>query len=310
MLVKVKFQSAKVTYYPEIFSKEGKEKKLNVDRIGNDMARPYEQLISRDVCGNRFGTAENLIHYEQISNMLAVLIGERPVSTFHTPIVDGKQIHNRIPKLDEIAKNSLVKLDNIYLIESNDKKTYIFEKSTWRKSRPSESKINPTVTWRKYRNHFIDKPEKLEICSNIFQKYLKKSFNPENYGTIDEAVSEIKKGDSFDEFAERLDKEINCFGLISDKKSGLYPRKSNRLSFISQDTYPMSTLSISGEFIMDVDNEIYKRLKTGKKVATYLDGGVATLQKWEETGDYFNTLIDEEDLYDEGFKKVKDIDIR
>ena len=99
-------------------------------------------------------------------------------------------------------------------------------------------------------------------------------------------------------------------GFIDEGKPALRPRKNHRLSFVSQDTYPMLTLSISGEFIMEVDNEIYKKLKTGKKVATYLDGGVATLQKWEETGDYFNTLIDEEDLYDEGFKKVKDIDIR
>ena len=309
MLVKVKFQSAKVTYYPAIFSKEGKAFKLSVDRIGNNMPRPYEQLVSGSDCGNRFGTAENLIHYEQISNMIAVLIGERPVSTFFTPIVDGKQIHNRIPKLDEIAKNSLVKLDNIYLIESDDKKTYISETSTWRKSGPSNSKMKPTITWRRYINHFIDKPENFEISSNIFQKYLKKPFNPENYGTIDEAISEIKKGESFDEFAENL-KKIGLMGFVNDGKSGLFPSKSNRLSFVSQDTYPMDTLSISGEFIMDVDNEIYKRLKTGKKVATYLDGGVATLQKWEETGDYFNTLIDEEDLYDEGFKKVKDIDIR
>ena len=312
MLVKVKFQSAKVVVYPtgkRLSLGKGKSLKLSVDRVGNNQPRPDNQLISGIDCGNPLGTAENLIHHEQVSNMLAVLIGERPVSTFHTPIIDGKPILSRIQELDEIAKNTFVKLNNIYLVESDDKKTYISEFSTGRKSGPSNSQIKPTITWRRYRNHFIDKPENFEISSNIFQKYLKKPFNPENYGTIDEAISEIKKGESFDEFFKSL-KKIGVSGFANDGKSALYPSKDNRLSFVSQDTYPMVTLSISGEFIMDVDNEIYKRLKTGKKVATYLDGGVATLQKWEETGDYFNTLIDEEDLYDEGFKKVKDIDIR
>ena len=312
MLVKVEFRSAKVVVYPtgkSLSLGKGKSLKLSVDRVGNNQPRPDNQLISGIDCGNPLGTAENLIHHEQVSNMLAVLIGERPVSTFHTPIIDGKPIRSRIQELDEIAKNTFVKLNNIYLVESDDKKTYIGEFSTGRKSGPSNSQMNPTVTWRKYRNHFIDKPEKLEICSNIFQKYLKKPFNQENYGTIDEAVSEIKKGDSFDEFVKNL-KKIGVSGFVNDEKSALRPTKYNRLSFVSQDTYPMLTLSISGEFVMEVDNEIYKRLKTGKKVATYLDGGVVTLQKWEETGDYFNTIIDEEDLYDEGFKTVKDIDIR
>lgn len=312
MLVKVEFRSAKVVVYPKgksLSLGKGKSLKLSVDRVGNNQPRPDNQLISGIDCGNPLGTAENLIHHEQVSNMLAVLIGERPVSTFHTPIIDGKPIRSRIQELDEIAKNTFVKLNNIYLIESDDKKTYIGEFSTGRKSGPSNSKMNPTITWRRYRNYFIDKPENFEISSNIFQKYLKKPFNQENYGTIDEAISEIKKGESFDEFVEDL-KKIHLLGFIDEGKSALRPRKNHRLSFVSQDTYPMLTLSISGEFVMEVDNEIYKRLKTGKKVATYLDGGVVTLQKWEETGDYFNTIIDEEDLYDEGFKKVKDIDIR
>ena len=303
MLVKVEFRSAKVTFY------QNGNNKVDTDRIGNNKPRPKEQLISATDCGNPFGTADNLIHHEQISNMLAALIGERPVSTFHTPIVDGKQVHSRIAELDEIAKNTFVKLNNIYFVESDDKKVYISETSTGRKSGPSNSRRCPTITWRRYRNRFIDKPENLEICSSLFQKYLTKPFNPENYGTVDEAISEIKNGDNFDEFAIKL-KTIGVGGFVNDKKSALYPDKGSRLSFVSQDTYPMLTLSISGEFVMDVNNEIYKRLKTGKKVATYLDGGVATLQKWEETGGYSNTLIDEEDLYDEGFKKVKEIDIR
>lgn len=312
MLVKIKFQSAKVVVYPtgkSLSLGKGKSLKLYVDRVGNDQPRPDNQLISGIDCGNPLGTAENLIHHEQVSNMLAAFIGERPVSTFHTPIIDGKPIRSRIQELDEIAKNTFVKLNNIYLVESDDKKTYIGEFSTGRKSGPSNSQMCPTITWKRYRNRFIDKPENLEMCSSIFQKYLTKPFNPENYATVDEAISEIKNGDSFDEFKKNL-KTIGVSGFVNDKKSALYPEKSSRLSFVSQDTYPMLTLSISGQFVMNVSDDIYKRIYTGKKMATYLDGGIATLEKWEETGTYGNSFIEDDELYDEGFKKVKEIDIR
>lgn len=301
MFVKIKFQSAKLPFY---YNGKGP-----VDRIGNDEPRPTEQLISAVDCGNMFGTAKNPIHMEQVSNMLAAMLGERPVSTFHTPVVDGKPIRKRIAELDRIVRQSFVKINNVFFIDKDGKEIYVGETSTGRKSSPSNSKKSPTITWRRYNNIFIDEPEKRELCSSCFEKYLSKPFNKDNYGSIDEAISEIKNTKNFNEFFSEM-KEMSLIGFLTKEKTVLRPDRKHRLSFVSQDTYPMLTLSISGEFILNVTYEIYERLVTGRKIATYLDGGLATLEKWEETGTYGNNEIDEHFIEDEGYSKISDIDKR
>lgn len=305
MLVKVNFQSAKLPIY------RNGNAKVDVDRIGDNKPRPKTQLISMVDCGNPFGTAKNIIHFEQVSNMLAVLIGERPISSFHTPIINGKPIRTRIPELDEIAKDGYVKLNNIYKIETKDKKEndieiYITEKNTFRKSGPSNSKTGGTITWRKFRNRFYDFPEKLEKYIKCFDKYTSKPFDENHYGSVNEAIREIKNCGKIEEL--KKDMGHGCEGFFTKSTDVLRPNsKDSRFAFLSQDTYSSNIITISGEFIFDInDNNILEKLVTGKKIATYLDGGLATLEKWENNS-YFKRNYNFEE---EGFKQIKEIDIR
>ena len=299
MFVKIKFQSAKLPFY---YNGKGP-----VDRIGNDEPRPTEQLISAVDCGNPFGTAKNPIHIEQVSNMLAAMLGERPVSTFHTPVVDGKPIRERIPELDKIARESFVKISNVFFYEKDDKERYVQESSTFRQSRCSNSKMGGTITWRKFRNRFVDHKDRLEKYIKCFSKYTLKPFDEEHYVSINEAISEIKENGKLEEFKN----ELGCDGFFTKTADVLRPSsKHSRFAFLSSDTYPMIILSVSGEFILDVTDEIYERLVTGRKMATYLDGGLAILEKWEETGTYCNDIIDGDFIEDEGYSKISDIDKR
>lgn len=299
MLVKIKFQSAKLPFYR---SENGP-----VDRVGDNEPRPKCQIVGSVSCGNPFGTAKNVIHYEQISNMLAAMIGERPVSFFHTPVVDGVPVRKRPEVLDGIAKNGYVKVKGLHYFEKDDKLHYITENSTYRKSGGSNSKVCSTITWRKFRNRFRTDSEKLEKYMECFKRYTPKEFSEEFYGSINEAICDIEASGRLEEFKN----EIGCDGLFAKSTDVLRPGKSSRFAFISSDTYPMKTITVSGEFVFDVPEDIYKRLVFGVKIATYLDGGLATLEKWEETGTYNGDgFVDEYDIIDNGFVKVSEIDKR
>lgn len=312
--IKVKFQSAKVPVYfdanrkvmhkmPTLLS----DIKQTTDRINGNEERPKEQLISVIDCGNKFGTADNLIHIEQVSNMLHVLLGERPVKSFNN--ITNKK---RISIIDEIAKNGYVKLNNIFKCNYKDKDgqekiKYISESNSFKKGNAKGANYpgEEIITWRRFRNRFVDEPDDIEKYITVIGKYTSKPFDENHYGSVTEALKDIEKNNKLNDL---VNEKVLPNGFFNNTL--LRPISSTRLACKTVNSTPMSVISLDGEFIFNLPDELYDRITCGKKMATYLDGGLATLEKWNSTDSYENNYINETDILDENFEKIKDIDIR
>lgn len=346
--IRITFTSAKLPYYKKL-TKDGVDKfvkpyKLSVsgketltddytkftDKVTNEIhsltdllsggskseKRPVSELISNKDCGNPFGTVRNLIHYEQVSNMLHVFVGERPVSSFHTPKVDGVPIRKRNQLLDEIAKNGMVKLNNTYFYKKDDEYNVITEVTSFKKTSPSNVKCG-NVSWRKFKNRFFDNPEKLEHIVETFGKYTEKPFNESNYASVSEAIAELNRNGRYSDFVNDSGykgfNNDNCsFHKVESDGNGVRTARFVRMS-INSSPFPM--VSLSGEFRFCVPDDLYNRILTGTKCATYLDGGVALLEKWEDDNSYsLSSLYDTDDIEylfsEEGFEKISEIDVR
>lgn len=224
------------------------------------------------------------ITVNQISNVLHVLFGERPVP------INRYTFYDKVDYLVDKANNSFLKIES-YL---NDKGFYQRELIHLKKADWNTTKKELFLNWKVVNNFLEDElySEFVDMINEVF------STNPKE-STLNEVIPLIKNSndqrvlDIFDKFR-------------AQKKNGLYDVifKGQTKSFNSNFRTLQNNLNgidfvtkISGKILVPVSEEDIDRIRSNKGCATILDGGLVSIKG----------IIDSNFLNTSGFRKVSDI---
>jgi len=223
------------------------------------------------------------ITIHQISNVLHVLFGERPVP------INRYTFYDKVPYLFEKSKDCLLRIDNFV----NDKGFYQREFIQLKKADWNSWKQEVFMNWNVVRK--LLEQEYFEMLTST----LKSVFGPDimNY-TFNEVKQMIKS--SADERLGDMFKVLNENG-----KSPLYHNVYSDDSRINMNhrTYQTNLHGIDyivrlhGKILVPVSDDDIKVINANKGFATLLDGGLVTIEN----------LLDSNFINTSGFIKVSDI---
>jgi len=254
-----------------------------------------------------FVDEENLIIFNPIYNMLSALAEYPTVPTF-MPNPKNRKI---IPIVYNTVKKGYYRIVNeIYYDNKFKGKTPISSFSQGKKMKWNSHAGNMYET----KNYFTDGTEKgvitwttlikrlllsggtlktmkkREKCYNalmdIFSEYFGESLCENNTYKISlsELLGKIGKEDGdvkkkvIDILTEYEFSVLLPFLGEKGFSESIHANIGANAAAITHNTYPAKTVTIDAEFIFDVPDEIYERLKTGPHYATYLDGGSVHVQ--------------------------------
>ena len=246
----------------------------------------------------KFSNFKEPITKFQISNLLHVILGERPVNTQRASSYKNQ---NWIMAL---AEDSLIKYNSPKVrVNKKGELSYIKEKTTLNKA-SWDAWNSGIINWEMLRNYCESNfGEILEEFSKIFNNPLKIKFT-----TIAEEIFQNHLTDpKYNTILEKIDSFKGLSGLstfLKTKKSGIYMKYGTTKRRGSALTYSRAIGDAEiyyGEIIVFINEEILNMIRDNYKgTATILDGGVVNI-KTIQYG------IDNDYLYD--FIKVKDISI-
>lgn len=289
---------------------------------GYDKKDDFEQYLAKTYPYAKYETIEKYsdarfpFRLEPIVNMLSVMCGETPVSTFHkNPLKHGITLN---PELITTVCNGYIKLFTPFCytkINKDGRETvqFITETKKYDKSYPSNKKKTiPTVSWFGLRYRFINKPEVYQEIISILQKYTGTNNIENNFVEVCDAINYIHTNKSnWDNFIkEEIIKKYNLTPLLPDKDRTFYrPTCINRFGAVSEGSSPVKVINLSGLFLFKLDDRWYQKLLTGVKNATYLDGGLALLEKWTDYGvnSYSVDFLSEDEIICNGFVNLNDV---
>lgn len=260
------------------------------------------------------------IGFEQVSNMLHVLCGVRPVSTFKVNPFKRK----RLEAIDNIAKNVWVKIDNIYYTEKDGKKKPIgdftqgkkFVHNANRKDLSSPLGNNKFVKgsyitwgtlWKKY--YFTDK-DKYDRIINQLKAWYGGDGMEDKYSLCSLMLYLANVKDLKNEMAVFFEKEkmtpfvqlieggikLNSINAIGDGNNNNY-----NLARLPVNTTPCSKLYLNGTMIIPIENDIvFYLIVNGVRNCTFLEGGKVSIKY---TTDFFDLNWLEMNGYEQIFQE-------
>lgn len=257
--------------------------------------------------------AEKPFNFEQVSNMLHVLLGARPVPSIR------ETIRKRVLIIDEIAKNTWVKINNKYFFHDKFGNLKLISEFIQGKKVTKDSnvknacvftsdgiRINGCITWSKLKQaYYYNNNQKYHTILNLFEKlYGNKNFK-DDFSLVDFIIflsKDSKKKEKLCDFFEK-----NGLQPLSHLANGDYDKcGSFNNGSVNQNNFNLSKLQNNhavkqavefyGEFIVPIDNKLAMEIMNGTKCATFLDGGFCYVKE------IFNNFeIIEDDLIDDGF---------
>lgn len=237
---------------------------------------------------------ETPVRWNNISNMLHVLLGLRP-----SP-VNRKSIATRLDVIDEIAKNALVRINTkYYCVErcKNGEFLKLFQEFTqgkggkegmaWNSNRKGVKAISSAgnvyeggVTWRTVELYYAYKRETYDFFVETIEKQLPGA--RVKYTLID-ALETIFKDDSatdailheFEKEGSGIPKSVVDFIKTRGESYKPYMTQNNRghLSALTTNTKEVYKVSLSGSILVKLPMNLFMELHNGKRCATLLDGG-------------------------------------
>lgn len=286
------------------FNKEGNNLKFKdfvVDVDGFDDGT--KNKIERDT----LPTFREPLTVYQISNVLHVLFGERPVPSLR------KSYYNRNEYLFEKAKKSYIKIDTVKDRFGN----YPREKFRLKKSVRNSWVKEITITWEMIK-HYINDNEKYDIFLGFIFDIL--GFNPmqHTYESLIDYVRELPP-DKLRKIFDSIKSMKNCDGLcygfgIYEKNGDVYLGNKDKSKLITRGLTKNSKLhttsarlinfgvvdisKINGSIIVPISNEDIEKLKTNSTgTAKILDGGLV----------WIKSIIHEDDLNIDEYDLVGEI---
>ncbi len=296
-----------------------------VYKNGKKWMKRNEHPLARNTILNLFDENlfdKSLIGFEQVSNMLHVLCGCRPVPTYK------ETFRKRQTFIDEITKNVWCKVTNsLYFTDKNDIKRPIYEIVQGRKFVPNANRNDigtysllldkrfdgDYFTWDtfKKRLYYTDECQYNFIINKLKEWYGKDSFSKDyslvdllvylsvNKGLKDEMLDFFKLNKTYDIFSKIVkyavdNEKYKVTGFNNAKESN----ENYNLAKLVVNYSPLYKLCISGEFIIPIkDDKIYNIIMNGVRFCTFLEKGVVSIK---DTTDY----IDEDYLESEGFEQI------
>lgn len=267
------------------------------------------------------------ITYKQISNVLHVLCGCRPVPSYR------KSFLKSVPVIDEIAKTAYIKFANSTTYTTKDGETKYCIEFTEGKKLPWDSHakiktynkdkticVNGYITWSLlYKRYGIYRKESYDELLRLFAK------------TYGDTIENIKKKYSLLDFLIELSKDIydkaelvdyfnsfKCTAMVNilnskgDEKvirtsnfSVFNTNQADNLAALCINTNPTYKICLSGEVCLFIDDQDEKQrdvlyeMLNGTHYATFLDGGYVHNLRCD------NYEISDYELLNDGFIKIE-----
>lgn len=263
-----------------------------------------------------------LIGFEQVSNMLHVLCGCRPVPTYK------ETFRKRQNFIDEITKNTWCKINNsLYYTTKDNIKKPIYEIVQGKKFVPNANNASINTyssllnkifkgdyfTWHTLKKRFCyDQNDKYVLLMNKLKDWYGKDSYKEDYSLIDLIVylsvnknlkDEMLSFFEQNKFIDIFKNIINCalnnakYKVTGFNNAGETNENYN-LAKIVINSSPLYKICINGEFVIPIENnKVYNTIMNGVRFCTFLEGGVVSIIN---TTDF----IDEDYLECEGFKQI------
>lgn len=282
MVVKIKFKSAKI-----ILQEKGVTD-LIFDQIKDFRDRThFNKPTDSKFVGHPF-------EMEQVSNLLHVLFGQRPVPTHQSTI------RKRLPVIDEIAKTAWFRIENLYYYNKKGKPTYITSFHQGKKIRQNSNRKDLTtiggdntiykgsiITWSMlYQKYFLNNRKKYnDIMEKFKELYGSKNFS-RDYALVDlirYLVDEKGYGKELIKFFD--DNKLGPLKTIAEGKIECnsfnevsHDYHSNLdLSYRVLNIHQLEKMSLNGSIIVEVPDKFMSILFGGNRFATFLEGGMAEL---------------------------------
>lgn len=269
MYIKVKFESAKLPIGRSDYVIE-----LHPD--GKDI---FFDVKKRE----KFVDIENIIEFSQVSNLLHVLLGARPVPS------KRKAFYKRNEKIDEIVNECLVKIDTPVLYKNikNGKEFPVVEFTQGKKSHyrsnagnmyysisDSNKWIEGFITWSYlYKKYYFNNKEKYNDIIKSFEEISGLTFQElkEKY-TLSDFILEMHKNKK-SEF-EKIIKKYKLNSFISNSSS-FNDANLPGMAGLTINTNPNEKIRIDGEILYKITEDMYDVIMSGNKMATFMDSGMA-----------------------------------
>lgn len=300
-----------------------------------DNARNTSDVVWRGAEGyttrQNFVDFEKPIIFEPISNMMHVLFGDRPSSTFNN---NGNS--QRIAHIDEIVRNGFYKIDNDFSYYDKNGKLHTASETTHGKKLPWDA--NNTVktynklsgkeeagftTWSYLKNRYyyqVNAKKCVEGTEKARQKYdnfvalLEEIYGSNIFnedGTANISLVELlnKIGEEGGENKAKVVEYLNnnqmkpLLPFVGEVATGSFNCNNNgNRAALMINQFVLAKVSFNGSFVFNVTDEEYEMLKKGPRFATYLDGGVASIEFLGSTA-----YTEEELTYDYNYNKISEL---
>ena len=267
-----------------------------------------ESNYDLNVTDKNFVDVNHIIKLEPLSNMLHVLLGERPVPT------NKMSFNKRINFIDDVVKNAYIKIDSALTYKTNGgvlKPNIEFtqgKKPLWNSNTKNIfTKINENenakgyINWTQLKRRFL--LNNMEKYYLILDKINKCSpiKNPWCEMSLTETFNLIRTSEQKNElFNFLIDIKETPLALLLNAQSDCFSFNRNtggNLSAKTVNLYVLKKMTLNGSFLLPFDEQLKSNLFNGQGVATYLDGGMADL-------DYNIYEYDEDTLIFENYKKI------
>lgn len=247
---------------------------------------------------------ESPITLNHISNVLHVLFGERPVSSFREyDLLDGTPIVTTNEEIVEMAGNGWIKINNKY----NVKKLELIQ--TKKAVYNSYDKSKSILYWEKLK-HILN-PELYNEFIELVKKVLDTEYPLEN--TLEYTIDNIRKNHKDNElvkaFCEELvnkRKKLVANILIEDNDEEFYKKKSE-IYRSTVNTGIEHLIRLSGEIIIEIkDDKWIQKLRSNSGTATILDGGLVFIKYLINSLEFNKLNVADNNIH--GYKKISSID--
>ena len=264
---------------------------------------------------------EEPITVYQVSNLLHVLFGERPVPSVRTPFL----AYGRDEKLFELAKECHLKVDSLKLEDSKGNKRFVEETVRIKKAVPNAwAKQALPTSWQRIREytgeHFDAFVEKVDAVLGRGQ--LQRRFSDVHRDLVDrltDSLGDYPKGKDYAKTwgilasKDRSDPIVDLMLFLKDNKMTILgtfiidrENQGGQLN-MSVGRAAVTVVNgvdtaafISGSIIVPVDDRLVDRVRNHAGCMTILDGGLA----------WIDGLHDGGDIDSDGYVKVGDISLK
>lgn len=297
--LKVNFSNAAI-----VFEKGNKSTDYVFDCIvaenekNNKWMKRTDHMYAKKTIFNMFDESclDNIIGFEQVSNMIHVLAGERPVPTYQFTT------RERLKEIDDVARNVYCKIDNLYYTtDKKGKKRPITELTQGKKwvlnaNRKDLTTISSNgdvyggdIKWStlKQKYYYDNNELYVEVINKFKEWYDKESLEDKSLidmilylanerGLKDEMITffKSKRMTPFVHIINGNRKASDAFN-----KASTSPITYNLAERVINTT-PVYKLYLNGSFIIPIgDEKIYNAIMRGNLCCTFLEGGYVDVCK-------------------------------